>query len=74
MLTYFKKRKENMEMAENAVWDYIHICRKADGEIGNCEIIQDINNSFNRMKSLVDKCPKKFRNDMALRLVIAGYA
>lgn len=29
---------------------------------------------FNEMKSLVNKCPRKFRNDMATRLFINGYS
>lgn len=86
---FFAKRKEQIEQAENAVWDYIHICREADEALSKCTQFdiengthifmfapykKQIDEKFKEMKSLVDKCPRKFRNQMALRLVVSGVA
>lgn len=66
MIKLLKKRKQQKEQAENAVWEYIRICHRADEKVGNYDMLVEIQSAFNNMKLLVDKCPRKFRNDMAL--------
>jgi hypothetical protein len=43
------------------------------GKITYYEITDKIDKAFSDMKQAVDICPKKFRNEMALRLVLSGY-